>query len=252
MNKKRKELKSKKDIPALKEGETIRFRNGTKRKKSFQSWYKLYLATTLSVVCLCLIFLGLRAAENGSFKLEKTVSLLLSGEFMDLSGGHSNNSPTDSEKSPDTSTPSDEIFLPSDDPEHPESSVLPDIETPASSLYDFDYSLLPDGETAIIPMDLSLSSEKSTYIYNSTGYSPDTATLLTASLKSLSNPIYVSKTNTPQVLIIHTHGTEAYSKEGAISYLDDGSEIARSENTSKNVVALGALMADILNVNIYQ
>jgi stage II sporulation protein P len=40
------------------------------------------------------------------------------------------------------------------------------------------------------------------------------------------------------VLIIHTHGTEAYCEDGAISIKETG-ELARSEDPEKNVVAVG-------------
>ena len=49
------------------------------------------------------------------------------------------------------------------------------------------------------------------------------------------------------MLILHTHGTEAYSEDGAIFYEDDGGELARSEDARNNVVAVGKVLADALN-----
>ncbi len=115
-------------------------------------------------------------------------------------------------------------------------------------LYEFDASKVPSGETAIIPYDLSLPSLGKTYIYNSTSYSPDVAELLyhgkLPTLESLGAAAKPS--GAPVVLIVHTHGTEAYSPEGAVSY-DGVSELARSSDITENVVSVGAVMAEILN-----
>ncbi len=115
-------------------------------------------------------------------------------------------------------------------------------------LYAFDASKVPSGETAIIPYDLSLPSLGKTYIYNNTSYSPDVAELLyygkLPTLESLGAA--VKPTGAPVVLIVHTHGTEAYSPEGAVSY-DGVSELARSSDITENVVSVGAVMAEILN-----
>ena len=108
----------------------------------------------------------------------------------------------------------------------------------AETLYDFDYSKVPSGEIPILPMDLSMTSYGSTYIHNSTGLIPDTEALLSANLVYGNNDITVDSTS-PAVLIVHTHGTEAYSKDGAISYTEGGGEVARSSNTDENVVAVG-------------
>ena len=113
------------------------------------------------------------------------------------------------------------------------------------SIYDFDYSLVPNGETPIIPMDLSLSSYGVTYIQNSTGLSPDIQALLDVTL-GYDDLEYIATYSAPTVLIIHTHGTEAYSKNGAISYKDNGGELARSSNTDANVVAVGRALGEAL------
>lgn len=116
-------------------------------------------------------------------------------------------------------------------------------------LYDFDKTLVPDGEIAIVPMDMSLASYGDNYIYNDTSYSPAVAVLRDASdiipeFNYMGSAVY--PVGEPVVLVIHTHGTEAYSPEGSISYKDEG-ELARSQDTDENVVAVGAVFAETLN-----
>ncbi len=248
-----KQLNPPKDIPSLSRGEAESFEIRQKRKTN--RWYKIYLATTLGVVLLTMLFLAVsiseRATPQTSFA-DRIVSLFLPNGLMDLSGDRTEHSDEDTKDNNGIFDVIDGILIPSKDPEDSNSVVVPDPDTPPApptSLYDFDYSKVPEGETAIIPMDLSLASSGSTYIYNSTGYSPDTRALLAADFSKNNNTVYISNFTAPLVLIVHTHGTESYSSDGAISYLDDGSEIARSENTSENVVAVGALVAEILARN---
>ena len=49
----------------------------------------------------------------------------------------------------------------------------------------------------------------------------------------------------PLVLIVHTHGTEAFAPEGVTS-VKRGTSM-RSSDISENIVAVGSVMADILN-----
>ena len=49
----------------------------------------------------------------------------------------------------------------------------------------------------------------------------------------------------PLVLILHTHATESFAEEGAATYSEGAS--FRNTDTSKNMVAVGAVMAQILN-----
>ena len=96
-------------------------------------------------------------------------------------------------------------------------------------------------------MDLSLSQYGNTYINNSTGYSPNTAELIN---RQLGNSVeQLSSVSGPLVLIIHTHGTEAYSPNGAISFPEDEQNYARTPDTSRNVVAVGRALADELEKN---
>jgi stage II sporulation protein P len=81
---------------------------------------------------------------------------------------------------------------------------------------------------------------------NETTYNPDVMQLLNApypdSLKISENaaPVLMSagsELRQPLVLILHTHGTEAYYP------------IVRSESPTENIISVGAVMSDILNAN---
>ncbi|MBQ9079865.1 MAG: stage II sporulation protein P [Clostridia bacterium] len=139
-----------------------------------------------------------------------------------------------------------------DDTAHAPTTSAPDggSVSPTKDIYEFDYALVPSGETAIVPYDLSLSSYGEGYIYNDTSYAPSIDALLKADtlpkFDYLNAAIY--PVGDPVVLIIHTHGTEAYSPEGSISY-DGVSELARSSDITQNVVAVGAVIAEVLNEN---
>ena len=116
-------------------------------------------------------------------------------------------------------------------------------------LYYFDKSLVPEGEIAIVPRDMSLASYGDNYIYNDTSYAPAVAALRDASdvipeFDYMGTAVY--PVGDPIVLVIHTHGTEAYSPEGSISYKEEG-ELARSRDITENVVAVGAVFAEELN-----
>lgn len=122
--------------------------------------------------------------------------------------------------------------------------------TKPRDIYDFDYSAVPEEETAIVPYDLSLSAYGEAFIYNDTSYAPSVSALLKAD--TLPKFDYINAAiypvGDPVVLIIHTHGTEAYSPEGSISY-DGKSELARSSDITQNVVAVGSVIAEVLNKN---
>ena len=115
-----------------------------------------------------------------------------------------------------------------------------------SGLYDFDYSAIPDGSRAIIPVDLSLISYGDLYVNNSTGYSPDLSELLYAELGD-GDKLESLSAGAPLVLVIHTHGTEAYSPRGATYYTEDGRELARSHDPKESVIAAGSVLVDVLN-----
>lgn len=105
-------------------------------------------------------------------------------------------------------------------------------------LYHFDPTLVPSGHVAFRPMDLSGSSLS---LQNQTSFTPDPSALL-ASYRSEAEV----DPSSPLVLIVHTHGSEAYSEEGALSHSGKG-EFARSTDHTKNVVAVGAVLCETLN-----
>lgn len=224
------------------------FYSGSKRRRITKGWYKVYLVTTLAAVAavtLLMIF-GIGSGnvpirEGVGIFADKTADFFTwldfphsgsaergdgGNDFIALpSGGESTSKDTDGEKNDGTV-----------------SVVKP------SGLYDFDYSAVPDGCTPIIPMDLSLSSYGSSYINNSTGYAPDISALLKKKLGSDNGYKPLAASQSPIVLIIHTHGTEAYSEDGAF-YFKGEDNYARTGDAGKSVVAVGAQMSEILNKN---
>lgn len=122
---------------------------------------------------------------------------------------------------------------------------------PPLDVYAYDPSLVPAGELPILPLDLSLQEYGAAYISNETSYTPDLAALLGKEdilppYSSTSAAVYPP--GDPLVLILHTHGTEAYSPDGAISY-PDTADYARSSDPAENVLAVGERMAEILREN---
>lgn len=111
-------------------------------------------------------------------------------------------------------------------------------------LYEYDLSIVPDGLYPIIPYDLSRESDGELKLFNDTSLEID----LNA-MKNEENTVdaYVYS-NEPIVLIIHTHGTESYSEEGAVGY-SDTYNIPRSHDVTKNVIAIGRYMVKVFEEN---
>ena len=101
---------------------------------------------------------------------------------------------------------------------------------------------LKDGQHPILNMDMSLLSYGKNYIYNNTSLSPSITELSSAEIKNY------YKQNAPLVLVIHTHGTEGYMPDGA-TYYTDNVEIARTENTNENMIAIGKEFVRVLEEN---
>ena len=114
-----------------------------------------------------------------------------------------------------------------------------------TDIYAFDRSLVPSGELALFPYDLTLNSKLGEILLsNTTEYKIDTAEFL-AREYPIKTALDAYSPSEPLVLIIHTHGTESYSPDGAIS--TPTSAIQRSSDTSENMIAVGKVMADLLN-----
>lgn len=114
-----------------------------------------------------------------------------------------------------------------------------------TDIYSYDRSLVPAGQLAILPYDLTSRADVGEVLLsNTTAYSIDINALLQAPYPIVTRPEEYS-TDKPLVLIIHTHGTEAYSENGAL-YCSP-SAVQRSSHTDENMIAVGAVMADLLN-----
>lgn len=74
------------------------------------------------------------------------------------------------------------------------------------------------------------------YVYNHTDYQVDLSTLAAPELKL--------DTDGPQILIIHTHTTEAYTPDGADVYTDSGN--CRTTDNYYNMVRVGEEVAQVL------
>ena len=130
---------------------------------------------------------------------------------------------------------------------HDETEAPPDTETPAVAE---DTKEAPVAETAhesnTYPIEYeSLANfDLTTDLFNETSYSPDLPAVSAkkcgvGKLKELQGKYGA---DAPVVLIVHTHGTEAYSN--GVSYSAD--ESFRTEDASQNVVAVGDVMETVL------
>lgn len=110
-------------------------------------------------------------------------------------------------------------------------------ETPAADPYAYDFSMVPEGATPIVPCNAKTKKHP----VNQTDRVIDMQDVMATACKI---PAASGKIS---VLIIHTHTGEGYNQEGAL-YLDaDDEEFARSTDGSDGVVAVGALLAKRLN-----
>ena len=222
--------------------------------------YLMYCVMTLSVMLLTLAFAATELfavffsdvyperfvmsklfgaeAESGKNFFE----LMLEQSFCDLSFGGKPTAPPETTVPP---VPPESSVLP-EDTAMPDTSVPPETtEKPQETVPDVPPAP-PDGMMPVIGMDLSLSHFGLDYIHNTSAKSPDMSSLAGISLSTDLSKIYPS--DAPLVLIVHTHGTEAYSDPAAPWY-DPEREVARSSDKNQNVVHIGRLMADILNEN---
>ncbi len=140
--------------------------------------------------------------------------------------------------------------LPKTETEEPEPNISdePSADEPLdeddSDVYDFDRASVPENEVALIPYDLSLGAVNGEILLsNTTAYSIKPIDYLAAEYPIIAD--LDSGDGAPLVLIIHTHGTESYSPENAVSVSETA--FMRSTDTAENVVAIGELMATMLN-----
>jgi len=136
--------------------------------------------------------------------------------------------------------------------DEPLSSALPDEELPETSIIE---SVLPelalvgqatniaatDAEAApvVVVKDGEISSGGTVYMRNETSFEIDTAAMLKAAC-----PVSLGKSGV-QVLIMHTHGTEAYTPTSAEPYTE--SDSYRTTDDQHNMLRIGQEITDILN-----
>ena len=253
MKQEKKALCDKKRVPLLRaaEREKIRFDEFEKyrvyRRHWKKRWYQMYFITASVAILLALGVLFFNVSERRGGVLSSIISGFIRMEFMDPS---EEEEPFD-ETRDDSADSSQDVWLPVDKPlpsppEKDEETAVPPLTF--EKLYSFDYDAVPNGAYPIIPMDLSLSTYGAGYIQNFTGFSPDTEALLQGSFRKEPSVEYLASSDKPSVLILHTHGTESYSAEGAISYTDAEASF-RSENLEENVVSVGKVLADALEAH---
>ncbi len=104
-----------------------------------------------------------------------------------------------------------------------------------------------EGEHPIKPVDLSVNAEHGLLASNETKYEIDLDSYLDVELNIPSVESLAERygSEAPVVLIVHTHGTESYTEENTETYSDKDN--CRSTDTSKNVVAVGTVMAEYLS-----
>ena len=238
-----KKLPPKKDQAFLKSGYIP---TSQKQKDRHNFSYIFVFALLLGIASLITLTFGANGESDISVA-DKIAKRIISKEFMDLSINKEINENESNEVYSDILNLINGIFVPTKkpqetEPDTPSASAPPTYE----SIYDFDYYSVPPGETPIVPMNLSLSSYGNGYFHNDTSKSIDVKTMLESKIDILTSTEGYPQ-SAPLVLIVHTHGTESYSKNGAISFYDDGGELARTDNENENVVAIGRVISEVLN-----
>ncbi len=108
--------------------------------------------------------------------------------------------------------------------------------------------IVPNGELKITETDLSKNPMPNQIFFkNKTAYEISISKFLTAVGTSIEVSESEYDMSKPLVLIYHTHGTEGYAEEGKTSY--SASKLPRSTDVTKNVVAIGKYLTEILNAN---
>ena len=128
----------------------------------------------------------------------------------------------------------------SSDKTPPQSSIeAPDGIPEDADIYSYDYTKRRAGELALLPYDHSGKQPGELLLTNTTAYEIDPS-----DYPDRDYPITSRITEEPLVLIVHTHGTEAFAPEGEVSVKAGSS---RSSDPEKNIVAVGKVMSDLLN-----
>ncbi len=222
-------------------------------RKSVVSYY--FMTVFLCILAFFVIFLTIFSESNRIFNPNKIISYIAGdflgvnlndGNFYDLifsgSFGQDKVQENGAAQNPGINVHNPPTIAPpaqTEDEKETDDEKLPEYELI------YPEGEIPEGEYAIVEGDFSCDK---TEISNATDYSVNISDYINSEntvdpYKFTINP---NMTIDPLVLIVHTHGTEAYSSDGSISYSDDVN-IPRSKDTTKNVVAVGAEIARILN-----
>ena len=179
--------------------------------------------------------------KSSSGQSESYLSMILHQIFLEIPGASSSKGtessvpsalppkPTSAPPKPSEASPSQTLTpsaSPQGSPLFPSPTASPDLH-PGVKRY------------PILPVDMSLLSHGKNFIYNDTKLSPDIAALSARRLA------WDYQSDVPLVLILHTHGSEAFMPEGASDYADEG-EIARSYKSEENMIAVGRVFAQTL------
>lgn len=137
-------------------------------------------------------------------------------------------------------------------PQIPNANVEPDDDSPAAAEEETVGVEEPpapeeDSELPIRSVDVSCAEKNGFGIINETPYEPDLAALAKEDSKipPISEIYEKFGDDAPVVLILHTHGSESYSPDGAESYSSKTS--FRSVNPEETVVSVGRAMSKVLN-----
>lgn len=105
-------------------------------------------------------------------------------------------------------------------------------------------NVIPDGAIPVVSMDLSCLSKGDSYYLNETPYNPNVEELVAKKLNFATDS---EQSFAPLVLIVHTHTAESYLDEG-ISYIEkELDEVTFSNDTNKNIIEVGRVLAEHLN-----
>lgn len=115
------------------------------------------------------------------------------------------------------------------DPDEPEDEPPPASTTAPDGII---------GKTMVAGTSAKYVSQGNVSIYNHTGYTLDIDALLDAA------PTLIDRNDGPQVLIFHSHATEAYTMDGTDLY--EESDSYRTLNVEQNMVRIGREMAQVL------
>jgi len=206
------------------------------------------ISSAIVILSFALSFFRYFSAENNSgLSADAIYELLGTTGFTVVSRSDTTETPDHSDLLGDSKNISD--YLNYLYPSITENTITSESENKSENT---EYHTQPSGKTyPIVSKNLASYADDSLgiSITNETSYSPDIHSLLTAdspieAVTSCFSPEYASEKYMPIVLILHTHGTEAYSPENTDYY--NSNENFRSEDPQNNIVAVGDIITRTL------